>query len=98
MCNGRRPGTGGACHEVTGVRQARVIAGIEVPETVAVAEATLLIRKTISPHFRSRPRAWSGWLSPCTGHQAFSPRLINATQSEDDNRIIEKDKFLVWIK
>lgn len=39
MCNGRRPGTGGACHGVTGVRQAHVIAGIEVPETVAVAEA-----------------------------------------------------------
>ncbi|WP_166682984.1 NucA/NucB deoxyribonuclease domain-containing protein [Streptomyces aquilus] len=50
----------------------------------------------------------STWQGASTGSGDFSRRMINATQNEDGgralsrfylyNRIIEKDKFLVWIK
>ncbi|MER6633515.1 NucA/NucB deoxyribonuclease domain-containing protein [Streptomyces sp. NPDC000987] len=50
----------------------------------------------------------STWQGASTGGGNFSRRMINATQNEDGgralsrfylyNRIIEKDKFLVWIK
>ncbi|MFF7928993.1 NucA/NucB deoxyribonuclease domain-containing protein [Streptomyces mirabilis] len=50
----------------------------------------------------------STWQGASTGGGQFSWRMINATQNEDGgralknfygyNRIIEKDKFLVWIK
>ncbi|GHD80231.1 hypothetical protein GCM10010317_101950 [Streptomyces mirabilis] len=50
----------------------------------------------------------STWQGASSGGGQFSWRMINATQNEDGgralknfygyNRIIEKDKFLVWIK
>ncbi|MGW4985434.1 NucA/NucB deoxyribonuclease domain-containing protein [Streptomyces mirabilis] len=50
----------------------------------------------------------STWQGASTGGGQFSWRMINATQNEDGgralknfygyNRIIEKGKFLVWIK